>query len=228
MEPSLQPDLVFPTTRSSCEDSSHLWGACAALSVALHLSVLTLIALSGAPPVTDGHRTSGPVSYVASLSDAHITEIETPQALPERLSPLPPLVPNVPKMLAMREGDWMRSAFDESVYVAAKHLTTRPVAAEYISVPYPKDEATNRGALKTILAIYIDEDGTVAHVRIHGASLPQAFERSALDTFARARFHPGRVGDKAVKSRMLIEVEFANELTNATTPQRLTALPDKR
>jgi len=228
MEASLQPDLRFRTIRSSCEYTSHLWGACAALSIALHFGVLALVSRSGTAAVTDGHPSFGPVLYVATLASADTTEIETPQVLPERLSPLPALVPKSPKMLAMREADWMHSAFDESVYFAAKHLTTRPEAAEYISVPYPKEEAAHLGVLKTVLAVYVDEDGTVAHVRIHGGSLPPAFERAALDTFARARFHPGRVGDTAVKSRLLVEVEFANEPTNGTTLQPLTAFPGKR
>ena len=129
---------------------------------------------------------------------------DPPALLPEKIAP----IARPAKLLPMPSVDPMPVvAFDETAYTPANQLTVRPAAAQYIAVPYPK-HARAEGVLKTVLAIFIDEDGTVARVRVHDSRLPEPFARSAIETFSRATFHPGRAGVTPVKSRMLVEVEF--------------------
>lgn len=117
--------------------------------------------------------------------------------------------------------------FDESLYARAAELTTRPTAAQYIQVPYPR-EAVQPGILHAVLAIFIDEDGTVARVKLQQGSLPPAYERAAMEAFANARFNPGHIGDTPVKSRLVVEVDFDAGAEPAAEAPRLVALPLKR
>ena len=134
--------------------------------------------------------------------------------------------PDSPKLLPMSIAEGPARAFDESAYVPARQLTVRPTAAHRISVLYPR-EAREEGARKVVLAIFIDEDGSVARVRLRDA-LPAAFERAAVDAFATARFNPGRMGNTPVKSRMLVQVEFDSAPQDAQKTPRIASVPRKR
>jgi TonB family C-terminal domain len=117
--------------------------------------------------------------------------------------------------------------FDESAYRKAPDLTARPYPLEYVSVPYPRD-ASRYGIVRATLAIFVDEGGLVARVRMQNAQLPPAFERAAVEAFSKAHFQPGRIGDTPVKSRMLVEVEFANAADSDIVPMPVTSSSDKR
>jgi outer membrane biosynthesis protein TonB len=126
------------------------------------------------------------------------------------------------KLIPIAEADW-DSKFDEAQYHSAAALTTRPQPLSTISVPYPKD-VQQGGAWSALLAIFIDEDGAVVRVNVLSAKLPLPFEEAAVNTFGSARFRPGRIGDKPVKSRMVIEVLFENAPEIARDTQ-LTVAP---
>jgi len=201
--------------------------ASAGISLAFHLGMLATI--------PHGQGESG--SAQDSISDAitaqlisapATTTIEPTWAPPERLAPIASQLPRTPKLQPMSKGGaWVPPVFDESMYFRASQLTVRPSAAEHITVQYPKEFA-RYGSLRTMLAIFINEDGVVARIEVTGQRLPPAFENAALAAFGHARFKPGRIGDQAVKSRMLVEVEFAHEASDEPASPRLVAIPGKR
>ena len=59
-----------------------------------------------------------------------------------------------------------------------------------------------------MLAIYIDEAGTVRKVQPVDAPLPDAFEEAARNAFLAARFRAGEREGRVVKSFIHIEVVF--------------------
>ena len=227
MDISLRSELHRPVLASSRLSSGLVLAASAGISLALHVGMLASVP----------HGRGGFGSADASSSEAIVTAtlISTPSTSPiepswtppQRLIPIASQPPRAHRLEPMSKGAWVPPAFDESAYYRASQLTVRPSAAEYIAVPYPKD-AAREGSLHTTLAIFIDEDGTVARVQVTGERLPAAFEQAAVAAFGRARFNPGRIAGTAVKSRMLVEVEFAHEAPEEAVSPRVIASPGKR
>ena len=205
--------------------SARAWVACGAISVGLHATMLATV------PAARGGSEAAPagapmVVQLAMTAPSNAALIETSWNPSPLLPHAQPRRPEAPKLLPMPSTAWPATAFDESAYLPARELTVRPAAAQRISVPYPSD--ATQGVRKAILAVFIDADGRVAKVRVDDA-LPPAFERAAVEAFASARFHPGRVGNVAVKSRMLVQVEFdSGPPPDAVEPPRLALIPGKR
>ena len=205
--------------------SARAWVACGAISLGLHASMLATV--PGARGGSEAASAGTPMVVQLAMTAPSKAALVEASWNPAPLVPHAQLRrPEAPKLLPMSSAEWHTTAFDESAYLPARQLTVRPTAAQRISVPYPRD--ATQGVRKAVLAIFIDEDGRVAKVRVDDA-LPPAFERAAVDAFASARFHPGRVGNIAVKSRMLVQVEFdSGPPPNAVEPPRLAAVPGKR
>ena len=199
--------------------------ASAGISLAMHVGMLASVPYSrdGSGPA---HSSASDVITATLISTLPTSAIEQSFVAPERLNPIKSRFPRAPQLEPMLKGARMPPVFDESAYFRASQLTVRPSAAEYIEVPYPK-EVARQGSLRITLAIFIDEDGTVARIEVSGRRLPVAFEDAALAAFGRAHFKPGRIGDKVVKSRLLVEVEFAHEAPEEAVPPRVVALPGK-
>ena len=79
-----------------------------------------------------------------------------------------------------------------------------------IGEPSSTSQATPLGLRKGILAIYIDGDGRVQAVVGEDPVLPDEYERAAREAFLSARYTPGRINGKAVRSRVRVEVQFNN------------------
>jgi hypothetical protein len=71
-----------------------------------------------------------------------------------------------------------------------------------------------------VLALFIDESGTVRRVRLDGPLLPPALDTAARDAFLNARWQPGRVdGGRLVKSLIRVEVTFeSGQATQTSRP----------
>jgi hypothetical protein len=223
----LRPDRIDRTRPDLGAGGLYLCAACAALSVVLHIGVAASLP-SGGPFSSDttvGSTAEMVVRLAVAKASAPIGQQtgESPVQLPRDISKLP----GPPKTRTLSTSGFAPRLVDESQYFTAKQLTVRPAASEYISVPYPKD-SPQEGVRRTVLAIFINEDGSVAKVRINGTALPPAFEKAAIETFSRARYHAGRIGDRQVKSRMLVEVEFDSGKGDSDDSPRVIALPGKR
>jgi hypothetical protein len=82
-----------------------------------------------------------------------------------------------------------------------------------------------KGIVTTKVTLFIDEKGAVAKIAFDDPALAQPFRDSVQSAFAKARFKPGRKGDRAVKARMRIEVMFEPKPANPsdTSASRATA-----
>ena len=114
--------------------------------------------------------------------------------------------------------------FNEAQYAKASELSVRPSPIGEINVPSP-DKAVANGIVTTKVTLFIDEKGAVAKIAFDDPTLAQPFRDSVQSAFAKARFKPGRKGDRAVKARMRIEVMFEPRPVNPpdTSANRATA-----
>ncbi|MEY4754668.1 MAG: hypothetical protein RJA44_2343 [Pseudomonadota bacterium] len=101
---------------------------------------------------------------------------------------------------------------DPELYLPRSALTQGASAIGMVQIPYPAD--TPPGLLRIQALLYIDEHGSVQRVRIDSPA-PASLQEAIRQSFLNARFLPGELHGRPVRSRMRIEVEFSNELLPA-------------
>lgn len=91
-------------------------------------------------------------------------------------------------------------------YFNASELDRRPIALLPVDPEYP--ETASPHASLVVLAILINETGSVDRVVPLTDSPGNPLRESAAAAFSRARFSPGLRNGAPVKSRMIVEVKF--------------------
>jgi len=105
-------------------------------------------------------------------------------------------------------------------YVPRPLLSIAPQPEIPVVIPAPSsDSGTGRliGRYSGVLALYIDEQGHVRRIEAEPPALPESMERAARAAFLGARFSPGQMDGRAVKSRIRVEVVFDDELAQAAS-----------
>ncbi|VTU34004.1 Gram-negative bacterial tonB protein [Variovorax sp. SRS16] len=98
---------------------------------------------------------------------------------------------------------------DRDDYVPRPLLSVPPVAMTPVLLAAPPGE-TALARYVGILSLFIDEQGKVQDVIADKPDLPAAFEQAAREAFMAARFAPGQIDGRGVKSRQRVEVVFDN------------------
>lgn len=95
-----------------------------------------------------------------------------------------------------------------SRYYRTSELDVRPGIMTHVEPLYPEAAARRFLSGKVVIQLDIDENGRVERAQAIRAEPPGYFEASAERAFRAARFTPGMKGGRAVKARMLLEVQF--------------------
>jgi len=103
-----------------------------------------------------------------------------------------------------QDGD---STLDLNGYVPRRWLTVGPKPIAPILLPFPAG-FQERARYTVVLNLYIEADGRVGRVEFVGVPLPELLERTARNAFEHARFTPGQVKGRTVKSLIQVEVDF--------------------
>ncbi len=134
------------------------------------------------------------------------------------LEPAPPTTPahdalSAPKSLAVE------SVADGLDYVPRGLLSVVPVPLAASEVPFPESA---RGSFEASvqLSVFIDEAGVVQKLRVDRSSGGPALASAAIDAFRQARFSPGQVDGRVVRSVIRVEVEFESRAVASQAPTR--------
>jgi len=87
-------------------------------------------------------------------------------------------------------------------------LSEPPVLQNAVVIDEPSMQTPPAGARVGVLALYIDEQGEVQDVVAEAPFLPAEYEEAARKAFLAARYAPGKIDGRAVKSRVKVEVTF--------------------
>jgi protein TonB len=98
-------------------------------------------------------------------------------------------------------------------YVLRRALTRAPVPLAQVAPAWPEGIAPNEPQLGRF-TLFINEAGGVDRVVPDGPSLFPALEESAVAAFSAARFQPGEVDGRQVRSLIRIEVLFEPRATS--------------
>lgn len=141
------------------------------------------------PDVTD--KVANPSSAEAADSERVRGQAATGHAMP---------VPSIP-------GSPPSSPFGDDAFLPRSRLTIPPAPLANIVIEYPLAEGVRRHYVGE-LSLFIDETGRVVRIRSDGTPLPQALDDAAREAFAKARFTPGELEGRKVRSRIRVEVTF--------------------
>lgn len=203
--------------RPTCESSSLRFIAAIAVSALLHASVTAL------SPASKGGDRSPSASSQASITARLVTvEPELPVSEPaiERtpVKPPPPRPRQRKKTALAAPSAPARSAGNESIldipaatYYGARQLDVFPTLAGAFELRYPARAAAGDVKGRVALLVLIDARGTVDEVSVVEAQPAGYFEEDALRVFRSAQFKPAMKGGRAVKSRIVIEVNYGSE-----------------
>ena len=96
----------------------------------------------------------------------------------------------------------------EELYFRSSDLDQQPYPLTSVAPSYPPHALLNEIDGWVRLLLMIDETGQIRHLEVLEGSPPGEFEEAAVAAFRFAPFSPGRRGGEAVKSRMIIKLEF--------------------
>lgn len=96
----------------------------------------------------------------------------------------------------------------DPTYYPARELDVFPVPRDTLRFGYPERAASENVSGTVLATMLIDEAGTVESVSLERAEPAGYFEDVVRDVLGAATFSPGLRNGRAVKSRVLLRVEF--------------------
>lgn len=96
--------------------------------------------------------------------------------------------------------------FDD--YLPASALSTPPGLYTLGSTEPDRDDAMAGGG-RLVIELFLGESGAVDHWQVVEETSPPAFREHVLNTFLAATYTPGRLFERAVKSRLKIEATLS-------------------
>jgi len=145
---------------------------------------------------------------------------DAPEPAPAGLAPRAPIPvtepPAVPAPTVVPEGPEQEvsaaatagTIVPDPVHYAAKDLDIYPQASKRITPDYPPSAREAQIGGSVTLLVMIDETGRVEGTSVVDAVPDGMFEQAAQQALANAAFYPAQKDGRAVRSRMLIKVEF--------------------
>ena len=96
----------------------------------------------------------------------------------------------------------------DPVYYAARDLDIYPSPAIPLRFGYPPHLMPAGPTGSVLLSVKVDESGVVDHAAVIAADPPGHFEDHTRSVLAAARFNPARRAGRAVKSQVMVRVDY--------------------
>jgi hypothetical protein len=97
-------------------------------------------------------------------------------------------------------------------YVPRPQLSVAPQPVGVLQFDYP-DFAGDAGHYRFVVSLFIDEHGDVREVRFDDAGVPAPIQYTVRNEFFSARFSPGEVDGRPVRSHIRTELRFGTATT---------------
>ena len=176
-------------------------GWCVLAVVGVHLTLLF-------PTLQSADAPASAASRAVQVRLITPTIVAAPAGTPQLQQPGPvaaaaaavPSPSHVGAVLAPKGGD-------DTTYLARSALTLAPKARAPVAINYPYFDGEGDQYLGEF-DVFIDDRGSVVRVVAKTPQLPGILSAAVRDAFLAARFSPGEVDGRAVRSRLHIEVNF--------------------
>lgn len=207
-----------------------------AVSLVLHFALILGVQIKaaqqpGKTPSVVEVRIAPPAAAVSSVELA-AAEVQNESEMAEPVrdqeeAPLPaqpaaPAVEQASSLLPTLEVPLL----EDPTWYPAKQVDVHPTALHPIRPIYPEKGVELGVDGKVVLLLMIDETGAVKEVSVVGTYPEGVFEESALAAFRDARFTPALKEGRAVKSQVMIRVNYElNDRKSPATAQPPLPLP---
>jgi protein TonB len=150
-----------------------------------------------------------------------VPQVSEDAAPPQQVSEIPvqgQLAPGVSAESASAESAAAAGApltdVPDLTYYAARQLDIYPALTSVLDLRYPEQASAARVTGRAAIVLLIDHTGTVNDVSVIEADPPGYFEEDVRRAFMAARFRPALKGGRAVRSRVLVNIDYSAEHTN--------------
>lgn len=109
-------------------------------------------------------------------------------------------------------------------YFKSSEVDKRAEPATLAPLVYPEAAFAQQIPGKVVLAVYINESGTIDGIDVVSATPPGIFEQAAIDAVINSRFTPAQLFGRPVKNVKTIEITF-NPLSEAGIEGSSLSLP---
>jgi len=123
-------------------------------------------------------------------------------------APIEEPVLSAPEPSIFSDRDETSAITPDPVHYPAKDLDLFPQAMTPLAPPYPQGAFDEHTGGSVTMLVLIDETGRVVGTSVMDATPEGIFEQAALQAVGRAAFYPAQKDGRAVRSRVLIKVEF--------------------
>ena len=123
-------------------------------------------------------------------------------------APIPTTLPGDPEPAAFAVGDATSPAIPDLVHYPAKDLDLYPQALKRIAPAYPQAARDAQVTGSVTLLVLIDEAGRVVGTSVTDSAPDGVFEQAAQQALADTAFFPAQKDGRAVRSRILMKIEF--------------------
>ncbi|HYC47571.1 MAG TPA: TonB family protein [Burkholderiales bacterium] len=200
-----------------CFRSHRRFAAAVAFSALAHVVASMSIA-----PGFPGTRAPAGAGFLASVSarlvlqDAEPPQVQPAPAREETWHAAPP-APRLKRRDAAPPAQLVKAessgaaAMPDPTYYPARQLDVYPMLASGLDRSYFETAKAYDVKARVLLLVLIDAAGSVDDVSIAEGSAPDELEQAARRAFLAARFKPAQKNGRAVKSRVLIEVNYGSE-----------------
>ncbi len=100
------------------------------------------------------------------------------------------------------------ASLPDPFHYAARELDVYPQPLNRIEPAYPQTALADEIGGSVTLLLLIDESGRVTDVSVVDASPPDVFDESALQALAATAYAPAQKGGRAVRSRILVKIDY--------------------
>ena len=128
---------------------------------------------------------------------------------------IPTTLPSDPEPAAFAVGDATSPTIPDLVHYPAKDLDLYPQALKRIAPAYPQAARDAQVTGSVTLLVLIDEAGRVVGTSVMDSAPDGVFEQAAQQALADAAFFPAQKDGRAVRSRILMKVEFDPAIADA-------------
>ena len=123
-------------------------------------------------------------------------------------APTPETLPSDPEPAAFAGADATSLTIPDLVHYPAKDLDLYPQALKRITPAYPQPARDAQVSGSVTLLVLIDEAGRVVGTSVMDSAPDGVFEQAAQQALADAAFFPAQKDGRAVRSRILMKIEF--------------------
>ena len=153
-----------------------------------------------------------PERTVAPEQSSTAAIVSSPPAADEvaesETAPIPTTPSNDPELAVSTGADAASPRIPDPVHYPAKELDLYPQASRRIAPAYPQAARDAQVTGSVTLLVLIDETGRVMGASVMDSTPDGVFEQAALRALADAAFFPAQKDGRAVRSRILVKVEF--------------------